>query len=108
MVTQKAAKKFSSVIKSLVVEMNDGSEGNLVEWIKTPYSLETDGFEIKRKGDKNLTLKIVIRLDYSPEKFKLSPILQELLHVHTDTKPAIVMALWQYVKVRWIHYCNLD
>ncbi len=42
--------------------------------------------------------RIFIHLDNSPDKFKLSPDLAEILDIHTDTKPNIIMALWQYVK----------
>lgn len=35
-----------------------------------------------------------------PEKFKLSPALQEVLGIEVETLPRIMVALWQYVKVK--------
>ena len=63
-------------------------------------------------GDTDVPVKIVLHLDNSPEKFKLSSgtrhlffysnnvvELASLLDIHTDTKANIIMALWQYVKL---------
>lgn len=61
---------------------------------------DTDGFEIKRSGDQNVNCQIILHLDYSPEKYKLAPELSKLLNVHTESKAAIIMAVWQYIKVR--------
>lgn len=57
-----------------------------------------DGFEVKRRGDSNVELKILLYLDQQPEKHKLSPPLSQLLDIHTDTLPNVIMALWQYIK----------
>ena len=40
----------------------------------------------------------MIQLDHIPEKFKLSNELAKILDIHTETKPNIIMALWQYIK----------
>jgi hypothetical protein len=37
-------------------------------------------------------------LDYQPLQFKLDPRLARLLGVHTQTRPVIISALWQYIK----------
>lgn len=55
---------------------------------------------MKRKGDSDVNAKIMIYLDNKPEKFKLGPALAKLLDIHTDSTSNIIMALWQYVKVR--------
>jgi len=38
-------------------------------------------------------------MDYAPHKYKLSEDLANLLDIKLDTKPNVVMALWQYIKV---------
>jgi len=38
-------------------------------------------------------------LEQSPSKVKLSPDLAVLLNLHTETRPRIIMSLWQYIKV---------
>lgn len=37
-------------------------------------------------------------LDYQPAQFKLDPRLARLLGIHTQTRPVIINALWQYIK----------
>ncbi|KAJ3090497.1 SWI SNF, matrix associated, actin dependent regulator of chromatin, sub d, member 1 [Quaeritorhiza haematococci] len=99
---QQGLPKFSTLVKSVYVELQRDPalypDGNFIEWHKDPNSGEFDGIEIKRKGDCDTPVKIFMQLDYTPEKYKLSPDLAKLLDIHTDTKANIVMAIWQYVK----------
>jgi SWI/SNF-related matrix-associated actin-dependent regulator of chromatin subfamily D len=37
-------------------------------------------------------------LDYQPHQYKLDPRLARLLGIHTQTRPVIINALWQYIK----------
>ncbi|KAB0395996.1 hypothetical protein E2I00_013404, partial [Balaenoptera physalus] len=77
----KQKRKFSSFFKSLVIELDKdlyGPDNHLVEWHRTPTTQETDGFQ--------------------PPQFKLDPRLARLLGLHTQSRSAIVQALWQYVK----------
>jgi len=54
--------------------------------------------QVKRPGDKNVSCTILLLLDYQPLQFKLDPRLARLLGVHTQTRPVIISALWQYIK----------
>nr|CAD7440630.1 unnamed protein product [Timema bartmani] len=94
-------RKFSSFFKSLVIELDKdlyGPDNHLVEWHRTSTTQETDGFQVKRPGDKNVRCTILLLLDYQPLQFKLDPRLARLLGVHTQTRPVIISALWQYIK----------
>lgn len=94
-------RKFSSFFKSLVIELDKdlyGPDNHLVEWHRTPTTTETDGFQVKRPGDKNVRCTILLLLDYQPLQFKLDPRLARLLGIHTQTRPVIIAALWQYVR----------
>lgn len=94
-------KKFSSFFKSLVIELDKelyGPDNHLVEWHRTTSTAETDGFQVKRPGDKNVRCTILLLLDYQPPQFKLEPRLARLLGMHTNTRPVIINAFWQYVK----------
>lgn len=94
-------RKFSSFFKSLVIELDKelyGPDNHLVEWHRTVTTQETDGFQVKRPGYKNVRCTILLLLDYQPLQFKLDQRLARLLGVHTQTRPVIVNALWQYVK----------
>lgn len=97
----KVKRKFSSFFKSLVIELDKdlyGPDNHLVEWHRTPTTQETDGFQVKRPGDKNVRCTILLLLDYQPLQYKLDPRLARLLGVHTQTRPVIISALWQYIK----------
>lgn len=113
----KLKRKFSSFFKSLVIELDKelyGPDNHLVEWHRTPTTQETDGFQVKRPGDKNVRCTILLLLDYQPHQFKLDPRLARLLGVHTQTRPVIITALWQYVKTHKLQdahereYINCD
>lgn len=97
----KVKRKFSSFFKSLVIELDKdlyGPDNHLVEWHRTATTQETDGFQVKRPGDKNVRCTILLLLDYQPLQFKLDPRLARLLGVHTQTRPMIISSLWEYIK----------
>jgi len=43
-------------------------------------------------------------MDYAPHKYKLSEDLSKLLDIKLDTKPNVIMALWQYIKVIYYYF----
>ncbi|KAF9971687.1 SWI SNF, matrix associated, actin dependent regulator of chromatin, sub d, member 1 [Actinomortierella ambigua] len=96
------ARKFSSFFRSVMIELERDSNlypnGNFVEWHKSPNQSDVDGFEIKRHGDENVKVKIILHIDHTPERFKLSPELAEVLALDVETRPGIMLALWQYIK----------
>lgn len=99
--TKAMKRKFSSFFKSLVIELDKdlyGPDNHLVEWHRTPQTQETDGFQVKRPGDQNVKCTVLLMLDYQPMQFKLDPRLARLLGIHTQTRPVIINALWQYIK----------
>lgn len=95
-------KKFSHHLKSMIVEVGDEI---VVEWNK--YSADAnsncDGFEIRRPCDSSnavdIPCKIHLQFDFAPERFRLAPALASLLNMTLATRPAIVVALWQYIKL---------
>lgn len=97
----KVKRKFSSFFKSLVIELDKdlyGPDNHLVEWHRTNNTQETDGFQVKRPGDRNVRCTILLLLDYQPLQFRLDSRLARLLGIHTQTRPMIISALWQYIK----------
>ncbi|KAI9259356.1 SWIB/MDM2 domain-containing protein [Sporodiniella umbellata] len=97
------APKMTSFFRSISVELdrdpNTYPEGNLIEWQKQPNTTtDYDMIEIKRKGDMNVNCRISLYLEHNPQKYKLSPILADLLDTQLDTKLQIVMGIWSYCK----------
>ncbi|XP_068932365.1 SWI/SNF-related matrix-associated actin-dependent regulator of chromatin subfamily D member 2 isoform X2 [Petaurus breviceps papuanus] len=74
-------------------------EGKLLDdWHRLPTTQETDGFQVKRPGDLNVKCTLLLMLDHQPPQYKLDPRLARLLGVHTQTRAAIMQALWLYIK----------
>ncbi|KAI7871021.1 SWI/SNF and RSC complex subunit Ssr3 [Spinellus fusiger] len=102
--TKKAqpVQKFTSFFRSITVELdrdpNLYPEGNIIGWHKQANAVDFDGIEVKRKGDMNVNARIVLDPEYNPHKFKLSPLLSDMLDMKLETKPQIIMGLWNYVK----------
>jgi len=98
-------RKFSSFFKNIVIELDRelyGPDNHLVEWHRTAQTQETDGFQVKRAvvggGTKDVKCSIFLMLDYQPPKYKLAAPLSRLLGIHTQTRPVIINAIWQYIK----------
>lgn len=98
--------KFSHFIKTMIVEIqrdqNLYAESNIVEWRKELMPIkDTDGFEIRRRGDEPVEVRILMALDGQPERYKVSPQLAKLLHITgPETKAGLVNRLWQYIKTQ--------
>lgn len=51
-----------------------------------------------------MNVRIVLDPDYIPQKYRLSPMLSEILDMKLETKPQVIMGLWNYIKVK----CCID
>ncbi|ORY45990.1 hypothetical protein BCR33DRAFT_716000 [Rhizoclosmatium globosum] len=99
-----ARAKLSSLFRSISVRVvrDKGlyAEGNTVEWRKDESpNQDFEGFEVTKKGDTEVQVKIALVVDTVPEKFKLSPDLADIVNVQVETKTNVVMRLWQYIKL---------
>ncbi|KAK1440948.1 hypothetical protein QVD17_06783 [Tagetes erecta] len=94
--------KFSSFFKrvSIILDQKLYPDNHLIVWDSSKTSTPHEGFEVKRKGDKEFNVKIRLEMNYAPEKFKLSPPLVDVLGIEVDTRTRIISAIWQYVKAR--------
>lgn len=96
-------RKFSSFFKSLVIELDNEQykpNDHLIEWHRTTLTSETDGFQVRRPGDKPVKCMILFQLEHQPPQFKIDPRLAKAIGMTTDTRPAIINAIWQYVKTK--------
>lgn len=94
--------KFSSFFKKITIYLDQSlyPDNHVIFWESSRSPALHEGFEVKRKGDKEFTAIIRLEMNYMPEKFKLSPALTELLGIEVETRPRIIAALWHYVKAR--------
>lgn len=94
--------KFSAFFKRVTISLDQRlyPDNHIIMWENARSPAPHEGFEVKRKGDKEFTVNIRLEMNYVPEKFKLSPALTEVLGIEVDTRPRIVAAIWHYVKAR--------
>jgi SWI/SNF-related matrix-associated actin-dependent regulator of chromatin subfamily D len=109
--TQPKQFKFSHFFKAMTVDFDrnkakDGSDQS-VEWKKPvvapnaaslPNAADFDQLEFKRGGDENTNITINLSRDESPERFKLSPILADILDTDVATRAEAVMGIWEYIR----------
>lgn len=70
------------------------------KWHKQASSSDSDGIELKRKGDVNVNARIILVPDFNPNKYKVGSGLSELIMLKLATKPHVIMEVWNYVKVK--------
>lgn len=94
--------KFSSFFKRVTIGLDPMlyPENPTIIWENARSPAPHEGFEIKRKGDKEFTVNIRLEMNYMPEKFKLSPALTEVLGIEVDTRARIIAGIWHYVKAK--------
>ncbi|CAA6659915.1 unnamed protein product [Spirodela intermedia] len=94
--------KFSAFFRRVTVTLDPNlyPENPTIIWENSRSSAPQDGFEIKRKGDKEFTAGIRLEMNHIPEKFKLSPPLMEVLGIEVDTRARVIAGIWHYVKAR--------
>ncbi|KAG6410608.1 hypothetical protein SASPL_128670 [Salvia splendens] len=94
--------KLSSFFKKITIYLDQNlyPENHVILWESSRSPALCEGFEVKRKGDKEFTAIIRLEMNYEPEKFKLSSALQEVLGIDVETRPRIMAALWHYVKMK--------
>ncbi|XP_047157853.1 SWI/SNF complex component SNF12 homolog [Vigna umbellata] len=100
--------KFSAFFKRVTISLDQRlyPDNHIIMWENARSPAPHEGFEVKRKGDKEFTVNIRLEMHYVPEKFKLSPALTEVLGIEVDTRPRIVAAIWHYVKARKLQNPN--
>ncbi|GER31975.1 SWI/SNF-related matrix-associated actin-dependentregulator of chromatin subfamily D member 1 [Striga asiatica] len=94
--------KFSSFFKKITVYLDQSlyTDNHVILWESSRSPVLHEGFEVKRKGDKEFTAIVRLEMNYAPEKFKLSPALQEVLGIEVETRSRIMTAFWHYIKMR--------
>ncbi|XWS40597.1 hypothetical protein CRYUN_Cryun17cG0009400 [Craigia yunnanensis] len=100
--------KFSSFFKRVTISLDQRlyPDNHIIIWEHARSPAPHEGFEVKRKGDKEFTVNIRLEMNYVPEKFKLSSALMEVLGIEVDTRPRIIAAIWHYVKARKLQNPN--
>jgi SWI/SNF-related matrix-associated actin-dependent regulator of chromatin subfamily D len=57
-----------------------------------------DGFEILRRGDKNVECRVVLHIDHFPQRFKVLEPLSGLVGMKEGTRAEVMASIWKLVK----------
>ena len=100
--------KFSAFFKKITIYLDQNlyPDSHVILWESARSPALHEGFEVKRKGDKEFNAIIRLEMNYAPEKFKLSPALTEILGIEVETRPRIIAAIWHYVKAKKLQSPN--
>ncbi|KAK7346590.1 hypothetical protein VNO80_21113 [Phaseolus coccineus] len=100
--------KFSAFFKKITIYLDQGfyPDNHVVVWDSARSAAQRDGFEVKRKGDKEFTAVVRMSMNYSPDKFVVSAQLARVLGVEFDSRSRIIAALWHYVKAKKLQSPN--
>jgi SWI/SNF-related matrix-associated actin-dependent regulator of chromatin subfamily D len=98
----KSRKRLSHFFKGISVEYdksrNLSTEPPQVEWKKQPGGADFDAIEFERKGDENINVTINLTRAETPERFRLSKALADVLDTDEEDKSGAVLGIWDYVK----------
>ncbi|KAI1178242.1 hypothetical protein F4777DRAFT_131031 [Nemania sp. FL0916] len=102
--------RFSHFFKALYVDFPANRRGaeQSVEWKKPervggspnlPAAADFDELTFKRNGDENLNITINLVRHEEPERYALSPELEDIVDMREATRQEIVMGVWEYIKM---------
>jgi len=102
--------RFSHFFKSLSVDFPANRKGidTNVEWKKPersgqatnlPAAADFDEFTFKRSGDETMNITINLFRHEEPERYALSPELEDIVDLSEATRQEVITALWEYIKM---------
>ncbi|XP_050223113.1 SWI/SNF complex component SNF12 homolog [Mercurialis annua] len=105
---QKSYSKFSSYFKRITIYLDQSlyPDNHVILWESARSPALNEGLEVKRKGDKEFNAIIRLEMNYTPEKFKLSPYLSEILGIEAETRSKVLVAFWHYIKSKKLQIPN--
>ncbi|KAJ5647676.1 hypothetical protein N7490_004048 [Penicillium lividum] len=110
--SKKTSQRFSHFFKTISVDFDKPAnaipdEVKPVNWSKpqlppnatsAPPNAEFDSIDFARASQENLNVTISLVRDETPERFKLSRELAEVLDVEEETRSGIVLGIWDYIR----------
>jgi SWI/SNF-related matrix-associated actin-dependent regulator of chromatin subfamily D len=95
-------KRLSHFFKGISIDFDKPTtvspESAQIEWFKQPGSAEFDSLQFERKGDENTNVTINLTRAETPERFRLSKSLSDVLDTDEEDKSGAVLGIWDYVK----------
>ncbi|KAJ5679110.1 hypothetical protein N7462_007354 [Penicillium macrosclerotiorum] len=111
-VPKKQFQRFSHFFKTITVDFDKPAnavpdEVKPVNWNKpqlppnttsAPPAAEFDSLQFSRSSQENMNVTISLVRDETPERYKLSKELAEVLDVEEETRSGIVLGIWDYIR----------
>ena len=95
-------KRLSHFFKAITVEYDRSrsmsAEPPQIEWKKQTSNADFDSLEFERKGDENINVSINLTRAETPERFRLSKALSDVLDTDEEDKSGAVLGVWDYIK----------
>ncbi|KAL5048013.1 hypothetical protein BDW71DRAFT_196414 [Aspergillus fruticulosus] len=110
--TKRSKQRFSQFFKSITVDFDKSpstspDEMQTITWTKPqvppnavnlPPNADFDSVQFSRASQENLNVTISLVRDETPERYKLSKELAEVLDVEEETRSGIVLGIWDYIR----------
>jgi SWI/SNF-related matrix-associated actin-dependent regulator of chromatin subfamily D len=110
--SKRSKQRFSQFFKSITVDFDKSSatspdEMKTINWAKPqlppnaaslPPTADFDSVQFSRASQENLNVTISLVRDETPERYKLSKELAEVLDVEEETRSGIVLGVWDYIR----------
>lgn len=110
--SKKQSQRFSHFFKTITIDFDKPvnavpEEVKSVHWAKpqlphnatsAPPNAEFDSLQFSRSSQDNLNVTISLVRDETPERYKLSKELAEVLDVEEETRSGIVLGIWDYIR----------
>lgn len=104
--------RFSHFFKSITIDFDKTNSArpedlNSITWSKPqlppnqntlPPNADFDSLSFTRASQENLNITISLVRDETPERYKLSKELADVLDVTEDTRSGVVMGIWDYIR----------
>lgn len=104
--------RFSHFFKSITIDFDKTNSArpedlNSITWTKPqlppnqntlPPNADFDSLSFTRASQENLNITISLVRDETPERYKLSKELADVLDVTEDTRSGVVMGIWDYIR----------
>ncbi|KAL4938502.1 hypothetical protein BDV06DRAFT_215059 [Aspergillus oleicola] len=110
--SKRSKQRFSQFFKTITVDFDKSPSSNAddlktVNWTKPqlppnaanlPPTADFDSIQFSRASQENLNVTISLVRDETPERYKLSKELAEVLDVEEETRSGIVLGIWDYIR----------
>ncbi|RKP20901.1 hypothetical protein ROZALSC1DRAFT_27649 [Rozella allomycis CSF55] len=95
-----SSRKITSVLKGVAVVYNDPNtlQESAVQWVRTTNIQDSDGFVMRRNTSMSSNARLILKIENTPERFRLSPALSKAIGLTIDTQSNVLFAVWSYIK----------